>query len=310
MAHFEHYENLVKYDGKDVKHYAKTGDVKDFAKYAVRIACDYEETQTLEDYLALLAKEPGVEQITTLIFGVWMEDGEANEVTPQKAIDFLVAHKDTFSGIEVLYIGDITSEENEMSWIAQGDMSAIWAAFPKLRTFTARGSDSLRLGKVKHDRLKKLVIQTGGMPTALAHEALAVNAPLEHLELWLGIDDYGADTSVSDFSDLLNGTLFPDLKYLGLRNSDKVDELAEALASSKIIDRIKTLDLSMGILKDKGAIALRDSGKLEKLEKVDFSHHYMSDKVMKSMPKNVIVDDQEEADEYDGEFYYNVVVGE
>jgi hypothetical protein len=144
-------------------------------------------------------------------------------------------------------------------------------------------------------------------------EALAANAPIRHFELWLGADDYGADSSVDDFADLLADRLFPKLETLGLRNSEYSDEIAKALASSPLLDRIKTLDLSMGTLTDAGAKALAESGRLGKLEKLDISHHYVSPEgiaMLRRATPNLVADDAEEVDEWDGEKHYYVAVGE
>jgi hypothetical protein len=274
------HENLTEFAGKPVQDFKEAGAIADFSAVAPRIRCAYDEEETLTDYLALLLEQPGAQAIEALVFGVWMDGGEAVDVTPQETVELLVASKDRLPNLKALFIGDTTSEENEISWIAQSDHSAIWAAFPKLEIFCARGANDLRLGQINHQNLHTLVVQSGGLPSIVVREALAANAPFRHFELWLGVDYYGANTSVSDFAPLLEGKLFPGLETLALRNCAYADELAEALAEAPILDRIETLDLSMGTLSDRGAKALLASPKLKRLKKLDVSLCFVSDELI------------------------------
>lgn len=307
------HENLTELAGKPVVDYKKAGDIRDFANVAPRLRCDYDDSFSLRDFLALMLDEPDVGATQALVFGAWMERGETYQVTPVAAIEMLVSLKEKLPQLTSLFFGDIISEENEMSWIAQGDYSAIWAAFPRLEYFAARGGDALRLGTINHRSLQSLVIQTGGLPIGVLREALAANAPLRHLELWLGEENYGASTAVEDFAALFAGELFPELHTLGLRNSEMTDALAEALAGAPILDRIARLDLSLGTLTDKGARALIASGKLARLEALDISHHYVSDPVVEELRRatpNLIADEGLEPDEWDDELHYYIAVGE
>ena len=307
------HEHVTTFDGKAVQDFAGPGSIGDLAGTAPRVRCEYDGEHTVAQYLGQLLEEPGATAMEALVIGLWLENGEAYQVSPQPAIDLLVARRAGLPALRALFIGDIISEENEMSWIRQGDMSSIWAAFPKLQTFYARGGEGLRLGAIDHAMLRELVVQTGGMPATLLREALAATAPLEHLELWLGTADYGADSSVGDFRDLLEGRLFPKLRYLGLRNSEYSDDLAEALARSAILDRIDTLDLSLGTLTDRGARALIQSGKLGRLSKLDVTYHYMSpdgQAELAAATPNLAAGDRQVPDNYDGTDYYYVAVSE
>jgi hypothetical protein len=307
------YENLSAFAGLPVQDFKEPGDIKDFSSAAPRLRCSYDDELTLRDFLALILDQPGVEATQALVFGSWMENGEAVDVTPQAAIEMLVSAKDRFPNLRGLFVGDIISEENEISWIAQTDLSAIWGAFPKLESFGARGGNGLRLGKINHAKLQTLVVETGGLPTVVLREALEANAPLSHLELWMGDENYGANTSIDDFRDLMAGSLFPGLKTLALRNCQYTDALAEALAVSPLMDRISVLDLSLGTLSDRGARALLDSGKLGRLQKLDIAHHYVSDdlvaKLRRTVPK-LEAKDRQKPDQWDGEDHYYIAVGE
>ena len=123
------HENLTAFAGKPVVDYKKPGDVRDFAATAPRLRCDYDDKFDLRDFLALMLDEPGVGAAQAIVIGAWMEDGESYQATPTGMIEMLVAMKDRLPDLRALFFGDIISEENEISWIEQGDYSAIWAAF-------------------------------------------------------------------------------------------------------------------------------------------------------------------------------------
>jgi len=334
--------NLEEFAGKRIVDFRKSGDVADFSAVTPRLRCGYDaptpreqglslreklariftppsppppedDDRNLRDLLAAMLDEPGVRSTQAIVFGMWMDNGESYEVTPASTIELLVLNKDRLPDLTALFFGDITVEENEMSWIEQSDYSAIWGAFPRLGHFGVRGSNNLSLGAINHPTLHTLVVESGGLPASIVREALAANAPIRHLELWLGDEGYGADTSVDDFKDLLSGALFPNLHTLALRNSEYSDDLATALATAPILDRIKMLDLSMGTLTDRGAQALIGSGRIGQLEKLDISHHYVSKAVVEelrhSTPRLVAADPQQ-PDDWDGEPHYYVAVSE
>lgn len=306
-------ENLQAYYGKPVVDFGMDDTIEDFSGQAIRIRCSYDEPHTLSHLLSRLSQQSGVETLEALVFGVWMEGGEAVDVSPDDAIEHLVTEKEKFCGLKALFVGDIISEENEISWINQGNMAPIWSAFPDLVQFGTRGSDGLSLGRINHPSLTQLVIETGGMPRELLQEALEANAPLNHLELWLGTDEYGGTTTLKDLEPLLDGELFPDLRYLGLRNCDFGDELAEAVSSSAVLGRIDVLDLSLGTVSDRGARALLDSGRISHLSLLDLSHHYIGEETAKDLSsalESVRLDWPQTPDNWDGEDHYYVSVSE
>lgn len=141
---------------------------------------------------------------------------------------------------------------------------------------------------------------------------------LENLELWLGTDQYGGDSTADDLAPLLSGSAFPALRSLGLCNSVIQDAVAAAVAGAPVLARIERLNLSMGVLTDEGAAALLDGQPLTHLTHLDLSHHYLSEAVQKRLlaalaPHGVTVDlddAQEPEDEGDGEVYRYVAVAE
>jgi hypothetical protein len=172
----------------------------------------------------------------------------------------------------------------------------------------------LVLGQINHDHLKSLVIETGGLPSSVLDEIAAARLPnLEHLELWLGSDQYGWDGSIANVQPLMEAGLFPKLRYLGLKNSEIQDDIATHIVGSSIIRQIDTLDMSMGTLTDIGGEALLACGALTRLKKIDLHHHYLSpameNKLRNAFPQ-ADLSELQTADEYGGEIYRNVSVSE
>jgi hypothetical protein len=306
-------ENLKIYGGKPVADFALDDGEFDFDEKTPRLRLsydDYEKGKSLAQSIAAFVRLPGAPRTQALVIGSWgYEDMDSATV-----VESLVAYRDRLPELRALFVGDITREENEISWINQSDLSALWPSFPKLEQIGVRGASNLTLGRLSSEALKSLTIEAGGLPQRTVREALAINAPnLEHLEIWIGSANYGADSTPADFSELLAGRLFPRLRTLGLRDCEYADELARAVAEAPVLERIETLDLSLGNLSDEGAEALLASPLVRRLKKLDLHHHYLSDAMMqrmKSLEVEVDLSDQEAEDDYDDEVFRYIAVSE
>lgn len=257
-----------------------------------RLTCpqDYSEEGEFEgmafsDLLDRFLEDHGGAKLKALVIGSWEASGDEDLFeSAEPVIEPTVAAASRMKNLKALFLGDIIQEECEVSWIRYGDISPLFGAFPKLEEFYLRGTSNVSLGKLKHAKLKKLVLQGGGMPAALLAEVFKAKLPkLEHLELWLGDPDYGGISDAEPLKPLLGGKLFPKLKYLGLRNSAVADEVARAVADSAVVDRLHTLDLSLGNLSDRGAEAILGSPRIRKLKKLDVQHHFISVPLRKAL---------------------------
>ena len=308
-------DHLTELMGQPVKNYNPDEGLVNPADTAYRLTVadlDYDSEIKIFDRMAAFFEEPQVSEVTNLVIGLW--DWEGFEVDSRPIVEALVAAQDQLPHLQALFLGDIVGEECEISWIQQTDISPLFLAYPQLHYLGVRGGEGLRLGIPTHENLQTLVIESGGLSAAIVRDISAAQLPhLEHLELWLGEDNYGGDTTVEDLSVILSGECFPKLRYLGLRDSEIADEIAIAFATAPVLNHISTLDLSLGTLTDRGAEALLANPYLPKLDKLDLHHHFLSEDMMarlQALPLTINVEDRQEAEEYDGEIYRYVAVSE
>lgn len=241
-----------------------------------------------------------------LIVGCW---GESYDNPVQSLLDVFVENKDKLQHISRMFIGDMDYEECEVSWIEQGDYSNLLKALPNLKSLTIKGSNELSLGNIDHNNLEELEIICGGLPTSVIKQIASARLPkLKKLNLYFGVEDYGFDGTSDDIASILKADYIKNLTYLGLGDSEIQDEIVEKVVESKNLYNIKTLDLSNGTLTDKGGQMILDNISMFKgLDKLDLTYHYLSEEMMQNLRNtgiNVILDEANEPDEYDGEVYY------
>jgi hypothetical protein len=305
------HENLTEFFGRPVRDFAIGDDYAAFAGQAPRLRLDWDQHEkgvTFFDLFSSFVGQPRVEETEALVIGMF--GGFEGQGDSTEAVELLVSNRAKLPKLRALFIGDIISEENEISWIQQSDMAPIWGSFPELRHFQVRGATRLSLGRIIHPKLETLIVESGGLPLEVVREALGADTPeLRHLELWLGDANYGARSSVGDFAALFAGRLFPKLRHLGLRDCDYADDLAKALATAPLLARLESIDLSLGTLGDDGGKVLAATPAVRNLKRLDLHRHYLSDGVMQSLRTlgiDVDLDDQEK--EHRDERY--VAVGE
>lgn len=198
-------------------------------------------------------------------------------ITVADAPAVLAANAHRLPALRSLYLG-FTNAEYEISWINQGDITTILDAFPLLERLDLRGSDGLEFRPVRHDSLRILRFESGGLTPEVVRAVSGCELPaLEHLELWLGVAEYGGGSTVNDLEGILLGTGLPALRRLGLRNSEIQDAMAEAVAAAPVVARLEALSLAMGPLTDIGAEALLSGQPLTHLRELDLHHHYLTE---------------------------------
>ncbi|BAY82605.1 pentapeptide repeat protein [Calothrix parasitica NIES-267] len=257
-----------------------------------------------------LIKQPLASEIESLIFKFDYDS------------DFIVS-ENILTNLKAVFAGGY-GNNYEISWIDIPNIGFILKNYPNLEMLQLRGGDdnyihNMRgnyeryypnnwqdIFELKHDKLKALIIETGGLGCEKIANILSTKlSSLEHFELWLGNEEYGGNSSINDLMPLLSGELFPNLTYLGLRNSEYADDIATAIVNSPIINRIQVLDLSMGNLGDEGAEALLNSPAVNDLAILNVSDSCISDEMFDNL-NNLDVEVFAQTDKYPGDRYCSV----
>jgi uncharacterized protein (TIGR02996 family) len=229
--------------------------------------------------------------------------------------------------VRELFLGDFNyPEESEISWVTIGDISAVLAACPNLRSLHVCGA-SIELGDALiHPKLEHLKLETGGLPARAVQAVGRCWLPeLRSLEVWFGRMDYGGDGSIEMLAPLMLGQGLPKLEHLALNNSEFEDDIAIALAKAPILDRLQRLGLAMGILRDRGARAILEAAdRFRHLEAIDLDFNWLSAGMAERLqlalpavhigrrnePRELLPDEDEDEDDEDEYGHYYTQVGE
>lgn len=297
-------ENLDTFYGRPVLDF-RSGDTVRRTDAVYRLGQDYDDELSQEGLLAEFFAQVPPRDLQALVLGAW-SDAASN--SPDGFLDALIERREELRALRALFVGDMTYEDCEISWIIQTDYAALLAAFPLLEVLRIRGASDLTLPVFEHPSLQELAIETGGLPDAVVAAIADSRLPaLKHLELWLGDDNYGFGGELAPYLDLLAKIQPERLHTLALRNAPIADALAEHIAQQPWLAKLHTLDLSMGTLGDVGARALLASPYLAGLKRLDLRHHYIGDALvaqLKALPLELIIDAAEKED--DGERYVEV----
>ncbi len=259
---------------------------------------DYDSERDIGELTQELLALPSARFIRGLTIGMASFDGE-NEYGD---VISAIAKAGGSKTLQDLFIGDFEyPDDTEISWTHLTDVSPALKVLPNLRTLRLRGGD-LALGDIDLPELREFTVETGGLfLNAIKSIASAKWPKLEKLEIWFGSDNYGAEGGVEDIQPILDGQGLPNLKHLGLRNSEFTDALAQALPSAVVLPRLEKLDISMGTLSNEGAKALADNAAaFAHLKQLDVSENILEDEgqslISKAIP-HANVGNQREFDE-------------
>lgn len=305
-------EHVTRFANRAVQEFTAGQSLGNPQQTAYALRCDYDDDEnTMDERIEALLGTPGSEQIEALVIGVW-GDGEGvctGESSSQVFVRRMVTLRDRLPNLKAFFLGDIAYDECEISWLIQSDMSPILQAYPQLEVLQVRGGSGLRFlpgessgGTTQHHGLKALIVETGGLNRETLQQIFGWNFPaLEHLELWFGDENYEGDCTETDLAPILDDLKFPNLTYLGLRNSEFADAMMERLVRSPLLAGLQVLDISMGTLTDEGATKLLECEAIRDLEILNVSENYLSGAMidqLRSLGIQVIADEQREEEEY------------
>ncbi|MBL8956079.1 MAG: molybdenum metabolism regulator [Myxococcaceae bacterium] len=266
----------------------------------------YDGDASLDDLTKKLLARPCARFIRTLQFGLasyesdndWSETFAAVAASPQATT------------LENLLFNDYESEDCEISWTAFGDFSPFWKKVPNLRTLHIRAGEGGELGDVVLPELRSFIRESGGLASAEIERISNATWPkLESLEIWIGQDNYGGDSTPETFATILAGKGLATLKHLGLVNGEYPNDLIEPIAKSPLLKQLKSLDLSKSTFNDEGIDALvKHAAAFKHLARLDLSENFLSDAAIaraKQVLPNVVADGQRGPP--DDEYRYSVL---
>jgi hypothetical protein len=309
--------HLDQYDGLRVVNFG-SGDAPEPGErvaWAVRLGMDRDPREDLFDQaFGRFLDSVDTASVTHLVIGFWDTDCMADSSDVQQ---LLADAAPRLPNLKALFFGDATFEESEISWMEQSDLSALLAAYPDLERLDVRGGTGLRLPSLSGSSLRVLRLETGGLPADVVRTIGASDLPhLQTLELWLGAEDYGGDTTVADLAPILSGERLPALTRLGLMDSEIQDEICAAVATAPIVARLSELVLSKGVLTDEGAEALLSGQSLTHLTELDLRYHFMTEPMIARLrealaPVNaLLIDEPRKREAWDDEDWRFVEVAE
>jgi hypothetical protein len=217
--------------------------------------------------------------------------------------------------LERLFIGDFVAEQQEISWVELGDISPLYQFTPKLQNLRLHGA-GIDLGMLVHPTLAQLEIETGGLPrSSVVSVATAVLPKLAYLEVWFGSEYYGGTTDITALQPIFTNNTLPKLRHLGLQNSEMQDAIALELATSPLLARVESLDLSMGTMREPGAQAILDNApSFAHLLAINLEDNFipveLCERLQATFGAVVECGRQREPESEDGETYYYASVGE
>ncbi|MFJ5178713.1 STM4015 family protein [Streptomyces griseoviridis] len=263
------------------------------AAVAWRVRASWE--QPFEPLWRCFLDDVRTEDVTALVVGAWWEEWDEHGIDP--VLGLLLAEARRFPRLRALFLADVESEESEISWIRQGDLTGVLRAWPELTELGVRGGEGLRIEPLRHDRLRTLRVESGGLPAEPVRALASCSLPaLNSLDLWLGTARYGGDCTAVDVKALLSALgRCAGLRHLGLKNSDFQDAVAAAVAEAPAVAGLTSLDLGMGTLGDEGGAALLSGQPLTHLRHLGLRHHFMGEEMAQRLrgslePHGVAVD--------------------
>jgi len=265
---------------------------------------DVDKSIAVDDVAKLLALFPvaSARFLRELVISRPIAEGEYNFGPLVTALGKALPHLPVLRRLE---LARFNADDSELSWSHTGKLDEIWPHLRKLESLKLRAG-SMALGAIELPSLRELVIETGGFDAANLRIICATSWPnLEKLSIWFGQQDFGCTCRPEHVQPILDGTRFPKLVHLGLKNAEWGDELAPLVVSSKILPRLRTLDVSMSHLTARGLVAYEQAAEaLQHLEHVDMSRCLLDDEAQESARtflKSVKLDSQRDVDDYEYE---------
>lgn len=219
-----------------------------------------------------------------------------NNKSVQDIVDVLVNKNKLLKNLKALFIGEFCQVLYRKYHYSKVDICSIYPllkAYPSLEVLQIRGrlieedilknnsqildirnsngSSILPDKHLKHDKLKTLIVEAARINDKNLTKICNLDLPsLEYFELWLGRGErYNINLDI--LAPIFSGKLFPNLLLLAIRGTANTSEIAQAIAKSPILNKLRVLELTDGNLTNVGAIALLKTPAVNRLHTLDVS---------------------------------------
>ncbi|MFO0595869.1 MAG: hypothetical protein U0228_11205 [Myxococcaceae bacterium] len=277
---------------------------------ALGLKSAYESDVDLAELCADVLGRPGARFVTRLRFGLASFESDNDWTSTLGA----VLSSPVAARVQRLEFDDYTYEDCEISWTPFGDFAALWEGAPGLEHLHLRSGAGGHLGTIAHATLKSFVRESGGLGGEEVDAIVTAKWPqLEHLEVWTGSSGYGGVATTDQLGPILRGERLPQLRSLGIVNTELSTELLGELAASPLLPRLKALDLSKGVFTDAEVDGwLRLAPKFRHLARLDLSKNLLDERVgeLKAALPNAVLDDQRDHEPDEDDDFRYVAVGE
>ncbi|MDX2010370.1 MAG: hypothetical protein SFW67_09280 [Myxococcaceae bacterium] len=216
-------------------------------------------------------ERPFARFVTGLRFGLSSHEADNDwSTTLRVVVESLQARQ-----LTSLAFDDFGPEEADLASTPFGDLSRLWKGLPALEHLRLRSGAGGELGRIEHPRLKTFIRESGGLSASELSAIVGARWPsLEHLELWTGSTSLGAEVPAEALRPLIEGSGTPRLTHLGLVDCERSHEILPMLLGSPLLPRLRSLDLSKGLLSDGEAeLFVRHADRFRHLERLDLSQN-------------------------------------
>lgn len=242
---------------------------------AIGIEMEGYDEITREYFLNKILEVRKAKKSEKLVIGAWPK--AAHEESG--VLNCLIENKEEFSNLKSLCMGDMDHMACELCWIIQNDYAEFLKEYDKLEHLTIIGARRLAFSTLDHKNLKSLEIITGGLPKSVIYDIADGNLPnLEKLVIYIGSDYSGFDGDIEDIKYLMDNLYkFPNLKTLGILNSQFQDDIVKMVVNHPSIENLEELDLSYGTFTDMGAkVILENKEKILHLKTLGLRRSFLS----------------------------------
>lgn len=152
------------------------------ADAAWKIGLDYDSELSFEEAWQAFLDSVDTTGVRAVVIGNWWGDDYDPLTRPLAAI---VAAAGQLPALQALFIGDVVGEECELSWLQMTDITPVLESFAQLEELVVRGASAgygpsdppLSLRPLRHERLRALRFEAGGLPGSVVRSVTACEFP-------------------------------------------------------------------------------------------------------------------------------------